>query len=98
MAKTLEAERYALDFAGFAQEFLRRNPTYRIAYEAVMRDSQIDRMTVAQETMAQLWGLRFPMCAGPIRCHRACHLARGDFSHDRRARHGRSCARRRDLG
>ena len=66
MPRKLDLERQALDFAGFAQEFLRRNPIYRSEYMAVMRDPAGDRTTPAKETMARFWGLSFPMCAGPI--------------------------------
>lgn len=88
MATTLDAERHALDFAGFAQEFLRRNPIYRAAYAAVMRGRSADVSMAAQEAMAHLWGLSFPLCAEPIRGSRTSDLARGDFPHDRRARCG----------
>lgn len=49
-----------LDFAGFAQEFLRRNPAYRQDYQALAYDLPIS----AQEVMARRWGLCFPECAG----------------------------------
>lgn len=66
MPRKLDAERQALDFAGFAQEFLRRNPTYRSQYETMMRGPEGDRTTPERETMARYWGLDFPMCPGPI--------------------------------
>lgn len=66
MPRKLDAERQALDFAGFAQEFLRRNPIYRSEYAAVTRRPAGDRTASAQEAMARFWGLSFPMCAGPI--------------------------------
>lgn len=47
-----------LDFPGFAQEFLRRNPEYRRDYESVMADPDGD--PTAQEVMARRWGLCFP--------------------------------------
>ncbi|MGV7123353.1 transcriptional regulator domain-containing protein [Sphingopyxis sp. 550A] len=47
-----------LDFPGFAQEFLRRNPEYRRDYESVMPDPEGN--PTAQEVMARRWGLCFP--------------------------------------
>lgn len=47
-----------LDFPGFAQEFLRRNPEYRRDYESVMSDAEGN--PTAQEGMARRWGLCFP--------------------------------------
>jgi hypothetical protein len=47
-----------LDFPGFAQEFLRRNPEYRRDYESVMSDPEGN--PTAQEGMARRWGLCFP--------------------------------------
>ena len=98
MATKLDAERGALDFAGFAQEFLRRNPTYISAYEAIVRDPKGDRANAQQEAMAHYWGLSFPLCAGPIRGNRTSDLARRDFSNDRRPRRGRPRARYCHLG
>ena len=66
MTRILDAERQALDFAGFAQEFLRRNPTYRSEYNAVMYGSEGDHTTTVQEAMARSWGLDFPMRPGSI--------------------------------
>ncbi|WP_081798992.1 transcriptional regulator domain-containing protein [Novosphingobium resinovorum] len=66
MPRKLDPERCALDFAGFAQEFLRRNPVYRSQYAAVTRGSEGRRTGTAQEVMARFWGLSFPLCAGPI--------------------------------
>ncbi len=62
--------------AGFAWEFLRRNPDYREGYEYVSRDATSDT-TIALEAalaLAQRWGLSFPVrppatqrpCAGPV--------------------------------
>lgn len=65
MTRKLDAERQALDFAGFAQEFLRRNPTYRSEYAAIMHSPETDRTTAALEAMARSWGLRFPLFPGP---------------------------------
>ena len=51
-----------LDFAGFAQEFLRRNPDYAADYERLHRDSPVQGWTIEKETMAQRWGLSFSVC------------------------------------
>lgn len=48
-----------LDFAGFAQEFLRRNPDYAADYERFHRDSPVQGWAIEKETMAQRWGLSF---------------------------------------
>lgn len=56
MTERLDAERSNLDFAGFAQEFLRRSPAYRADYTAMA-----ERSPMAQEIMARAWGLAFPM-------------------------------------
>lgn len=53
-----------LDFAGFAQEFLRRNPAYRSDYQATLRAVPASARTAAQEVMARRWGLCFSMLAG----------------------------------
>lgn len=48
-----------LDFAGFAQEFLRRNPAYVREYRAVMPATGPTRSSIEQEEMARRWGLTF---------------------------------------
>lgn len=53
-----------LDFAGFAQEFLRRNPSYRAEYRALMARDTLENAEVGQEVMARRWGLCFSLCAG----------------------------------
>lgn len=61
-----------LDFAGFAQEFLRRNPDYVRNYRALGSAPPDD-----QEVMARRWGLCFPVpvrriadgCAGVVARH-----------------------------
>ncbi|MDE2562746.1 MAG: hypothetical protein KGL48_10930 [Sphingomonadales bacterium] len=58
------ATRRNLDFAGFAQEFLRRNPAYRKDYQAISRNSARGMPTAEQEVMARRWGLCFSMRAG----------------------------------
>lgn len=52
--------RAALDFAGFAQEFLRRNPDYRNAWRALAPGSAYDPPLNEKEDMAQQWALSFP--------------------------------------
>ena len=51
----------SLDFAGFAQEFLRRNPAYVRDYRAVMRSATGQQPSIEQEEMAQEWGLSFSL-------------------------------------
>jgi hypothetical protein len=61
-----KAQLARLDFPGFAQEFLRRNPDYRRAHESVMTGvASVD--PIAREVMAERWGLCFPMSAAAIR-------------------------------
>jgi len=60
-----EGHRSRLDFPGFAQEFLRRNPFYRRDYECAMSEPLGN--PAAQEVMAQRWGLRFPGRSVPAR-------------------------------
>jgi hypothetical protein len=52
-----------LDFAGFAQEFLRRNPAYRRDYHSISQRPARPPGTVEQEVMARRWGLCFPVPA-----------------------------------
>lgn len=54
--------RNTLDFPGFAQEFLRRNPRYRAEYRAVMKTGR-SRDLEREEEMARRWGLSFSMRA-----------------------------------
>lgn len=60
-AETGQVHQAPLDFPGFAQEFLRRNPAYRRAYASVMSDAHSS--PAAREVMAQGWGLCFPLSA-----------------------------------
>lgn len=53
-----------LDFTGFAQEFLRRNPRYRAAYEHIIQADDGLPQIVKLEEMARLWGLAFSGAAG----------------------------------
>lgn len=50
-----------LDFAGFAQEFLRRNPEYIAQYRQITGNAGTGTMDKTQEDMAQIWGLSFPV-------------------------------------
>lgn len=52
------------DFAGFAQEFLRRNPGYRNDYGAMLRQVARGAPPAVQEVMARRWGLCFSCRAG----------------------------------
>lgn len=52
-----------LDFPGYAQEFLRRNPDYRIQYKQMMAGIVEGTPPDPQEVMAQRWGLSFPLSA-----------------------------------
>ena len=52
-----------LDFPGYAQEFLRRNPDYRRQYEQMTAGIDEGAPLVLQEVMARKWGLSFPMSA-----------------------------------
>lgn len=60
-----DGDRRLLDRAGFAQEFLRRNPRYRADWEKVgpMREGSVQE----QEVMARRWGLSFPLRAVRLR-------------------------------
>lgn len=60
-----DGDRRLLDLAGFAQEFLRRNPRYRADWEKVgpMWESSAQE----REVMARRWGLSFPMRAVRLR-------------------------------
>ncbi|WP_342251551.1 transcriptional regulator domain-containing protein [Sphingomonas sp. OTU376] len=56
---TFEDPRGGLDIAGFAQEFLRRNPDYRREYAELHLD-RVDPNGPDPEVMARRWGLIFP--------------------------------------
>ena len=62
-----------LDLAGFAWEFLRRNPDYRRNFRSVVGKPR-SHTKLAQRSMTR-WGLRFPSRSGPARRHRAPDLA-----------------------
>lgn len=59
-----EVRRDGLDFAGFAQEFLRRNPDYIAEYRDVQPIADDPKSTLELEVMAHNWGLCFSMRAG----------------------------------
>ncbi|WP_454885430.1 transcriptional regulator domain-containing protein [Sphingomonas oryzagri] len=85
------AVRRNLDFAGFAQEFLRRNPDYRQDYQAITRNAGRSALTVEQEVMARRWGLCFSLRPGCASRERACALAAIGIARDR---HSRRCSAR----
>ena len=56
-----------LDLAELAQEFLRRNPTYREQYRALMTGNAKSETT--EQRFARAWGLEFrirPRCASAL--------------------------------
>jgi len=63
-SQALEARRDGLDFAGFAQEFLRRNPDYIRQYRDLAPIADNATSTPEQEVMARNWGLCFSLSAG----------------------------------
>ena len=62
-----------LDLAGFAWEFLRRNPDYQRNFRSVVGKPK-SHTKFAQRSMTR-WGLRFPSRSGSARRHRAPDLA-----------------------
>ena len=56
-------ERHNLDFAGFAQEFLRRNPAYAHEYRKAARAAERGAPADEREVMARRWGLCFSLRA-----------------------------------
>lgn len=54
-----------LDFPGYAQEFLRRNPDYRRQYMQMTAGIDDGAPPELQEVMARKWGLNFPLSASP---------------------------------
>ncbi|MDO8972411.1 transcriptional regulator domain-containing protein [Reyranella sp.] len=52
-----------LDRAGFAWEFLRRNPAYRDDYAGIAEDP--DKSELSSETVGGNWGLSFRLQSGP---------------------------------
>ena len=68
-----------LDLAGFAQEFLRRNPDYCREYHALARGRPLASLAAddAMLALARRWGLSFPMRARPSRRRCASALVAG---------------------
>ncbi len=58
------AKREGLDFAGFAQEFLRRNPDYIRQYRDLAPIAENAKSVAEAEVMARNWGLCFSLLAG----------------------------------
>ncbi|WP_242129814.1 DUF6499 domain-containing protein [Sphingobium sp. Sx8-8] len=79
-----DGDRRLLDRAGFAQEFLRRNPLYRADWRKVIRLS--DGAMQEQEVMARRWGLCFPVHPVSLRRGRTCALASSALTHDHHPR------------
>ena len=52
-----------LDRAGFAWEYLRRNPVYRDDYDGIAEDP--DESELSSETVGGNWGLSFRVRSGP---------------------------------
>lgn len=73
-----------LDRAGFAWEFLRRNPRYRKEYSQLRKGAT--RATLAGEAVGQRWGLSFRLRSQAGIGRRSGHLATG------------ACASQRDPG
>lgn len=55
--------RQELDFPGFAQEFLRRNPEYRKHFLDATQSGYRSSTASVQEDMARNWGLSFSLPA-----------------------------------
>lgn len=49
------------DYADFAQEFLRRNPDYRLQYRQLGEAAVMALGTSGYREMAHHWGLEFPV-------------------------------------
>ncbi len=73
-----------LDRAGFAWEFLRRNPRYRKEYSQIRKGAT--RATLVAEAVGRRWGLSFRLRSQAGDGRRSGHLATG------------ACASQRDLG
>ncbi|KTE18359.1 MULTISPECIES: transcriptional regulator domain-containing protein [Sphingomonadales] len=80
-------QRALLDFPGFAQEFLRRNPAYVRDYDCVMTGGRRGDIA-AREAMARRWGLCFPMSAVPLGARKSCALVGGDLRLHQHPRRG----------
>ncbi|NIJ64291.1 hypothetical protein FHR20_001222 [Sphingomonas leidyi] len=84
------AEDFAhLDYADFAQEFLRRNPDYCREYHDLMRrliDQPVDE-DIEMARLGHRWGLSFRVCSRSFR-HRCARLM-GARCRQRDSRSGR---------
>lgn len=82
------AEFAELDYADFAQEFLRRNPQYCAEYHDLVRRIAVEDLheRAEMEVLARRWGLRFPLRPGPL-CNASTRImVTRAFSSDRRSR------------
>lgn len=75
-----------LDRAGFAWEFLRRNPRYRNDYNQIRKAAP--RATRIAEAVGQRWGLCFRLRSQACIGSRSGHLATGACSSQRDPRPG----------
>ncbi len=77
-----------LDYADFAQEFLRRSPDYSREYYELERRvaAGLVNGAVEREVLAQRWGLSFPVRPRSCPRRRACVLGAGGCDHHRCSR------------
>ncbi|MFO1255410.1 MAG: DUF6499 domain-containing protein [Sphingomonadaceae bacterium] len=73
-----------LDFAGFAQEFLRRNRDYQRQYAALGEPAELDPLAPQCREMARNWGLCFPDLPAGFRRGQPGDLAGGGRSYGHR--------------
>jgi Family of unknown function (DUF6499) len=59
----IAAEYAGHDLADFAQEFLRRNPNYRIDYQSTLDKISAEHLdeSAEMEGLARRWGMGFPL-------------------------------------
>ena len=74
LATTVETL-HRIDRAGFAWEFLRRNPGYRKEYSQIRKGAA--RATLMAEAVGQRWGLSFRLRSQAGIGRRSGHLATG---------------------
>lgn len=67
-----------LDRAGFAWEFLRRNPAYRDDYAEITEDP--DKQELSPAAVGRRWGLSFRLRSGTRRFCRASSVAAGSIT------------------
>lgn len=62
MARSPGSQQYVgdFDFSDFAQEFLRRNPDYRLRFAEAARIGSGAARLPADRRMARPWGIEFP--------------------------------------